>query len=381
MTELKDLRKRIDEIDDSILELFTERMDIAGEVAQVKMKDGVPVNNPAREKEIIVNMCGKAPEKYQEYVNLLFNSIFNISKSHQVLSMDRPSSVSSAIEEAIARTDKTLPKSASVACQGTEGSFSQAAAEKIFRRPEIMYFNSFEGVFNAVEKRLCRYGVLPIDNSSYGSVTAVYDLMRSCSFHIAKTIRLHVCHNLLAKPGTKLEDIKEIISHPQALGQCSDFIKSMPGVKVTPNENTAAAARMISEGDRTDVAAISSEDCMRIYGLEPLKTNVQNNENNYTRFICISKEMEVYPGADKFSLILSLPHIPSALYNILSRFAALGINITKLESRPIPGSDFDFMFYFDFDGSVYSEDILHMLDSLSEECEEFHFLGCFSESC
>lgn len=381
MTELKDLRKKIDSIDDDILKLFLERMDVAGEVAKVKAQSGSPVNHPGREKEILLNLCGKSPEKYKEYVNLLFNSIFNISKSHQVLSMNRPAPISTAIKAAAEHTENTLPKSATVACQGTEGSFSQAAAEKIFRRPEIMYFNSFEGVFNAVEKGLCRYGVLPIDNSSYGSVTSVYDLMRNFSFHIAKTLKLHVCHNLLAKPGTSIGDVKEIFSHSQALGQCSEFLKSLPGVKVTPCENTAVAARMISESGRSDAAAISSEDCMKLYGLETLKTNVQNNENNYTRFICISKEMEVYPGADKFSLILSLPHIPSALYNILSRFAALGINITKLESRPIPGSDFDFMFYFDFDGSVYSEEILHMLDSLAEDCEEFHFLGCFSESC
>lgn len=381
MTELKDLRKKIDSIDDELVKLFVQRMDVSDEVARVKAASDIPLNHPGREKEILLNLCSKVPEKYHEYVTLLFGSIFNISKAHQILRMNNSDTVSASVKAAMEKTDNIMPKNATVACQGTEGSFSQSAAEKLFRRPEIMYFNSFEGVFNAVEKGLCRYGVLPIENSSYGSVTAVYDLMRNFSFHITKTLKLHVSHSLLAKPGSRLEDIKEIFSHPQALGQCSEFLKALPNVKITDYENTAAAARMIAESDRKDVAAISSEDCMRIYGLEPLKTNIQNNENNYTRFICISKDMEVYPGSDKFSLILSLPHIPSALYNILSRFAALGINITKLESRPIPGSDFNFMFYFDFEGSVYSDEILHMLDGLADECEEFHFLGCYSESC
>lgn len=147
-----------------------------------------------------------------------------------------------------------------------------------------MYFNSFEGVFNAVEKGLCQYGILPIENSSYGSVGAVYDLMQNYNFHIAKGIRLRISHNLMAKPGTALSDVKEIFSHEQALGQCGDFLKELKDVKVTVVENTAIAAKMVAESDREDVAAICSKECADLYGLDVLKKQIQLSDNNYTRF-------------------------------------------------------------------------------------------------
>ena len=242
-----------------------------------------------------------------------------------------------------------------------------------------MYFNSFEGVFNAVEKGLCQYGILPIENSSYGSVGAVYDLMQNYNFHIAKGIRLRISHNLMAKPGTTLSDVKEIFSHEQALGQCGDFLKELKDVKVTVVENTAIAAKMVAESDRDDVAAICSKECADLYGLDVLKKQIQLSDNNYTRFICISKKMEIYPGSNKISLILSLPHTPRSLYLAISKFAALGINLTKLESRPIPGSDFEFMFYFDLDASVYSPELINLLSEMESQPETFVFLGCYTE--
>lgn len=242
-----------------------------------------------------------------------------------------------------------------------------------------MYFNSFEGVFNAVEKGLCSYGILPIENSSYGSVGTVYDLMQNYNFNIVKSIRLRISHNLVAKPGTRLSDIKEIFSHEQAIGQCGDFLKTLKDVKITVCENTAIAAKLVAESGRPDVAAIASKECLELYGLDLIKKNIQTSDNNYTRFICISKDLEIYPGSNKISLILSLPHVPCSLYHMISKFAALGINLTKLESRPIPGSDFEFMFYFDLDGSVYSDELINLLSELENQPEVFDFLGCYTE--
>lgn len=242
-----------------------------------------------------------------------------------------------------------------------------------------MYFNTFESVFQAVEKGFCRYGILPIENSLYGSVTEVYDLMSKYNFHIARSVRIKIDHALLAKKGTKLSDIREIVSHEQALGQCADFIKSLGDVRVTVYPNTAEAARAVAERGRDDIAALASHDCASLYGLSVLKTNVQNSDNNHTRFICIAKDIEIYPGANRVSLMLTLPHRPGSLYRLMAKFAALGLNLTKLESRPIEGMDFEFMFYFDIEADVCSEAVLGLLGDLDNAPETFNFLGAYSE--
>ena len=202
----------------------------------------------------------------------------------------------------------------------------------------------------------------------------------SSSFKIVRSTRLKIDHNLVAKKGTKLEDIKEIFSHPQAISQCSAYLEKLgKDVKITPCENTAAAAEAVAQSDRKDVAAIASHSCVALYGLERLAADIQDRSNNYTRFICISKKLEIYPGADKTSLMVVLPHRPGSLYQILARFYALGLNLIKLESRPLPDREFEFMFYFDLETSVYSDEFIRMVDDLSAVCEEFQYLGSYSE--
>jgi chorismate mutase/prephenate dehydratase len=381
MTEvnLGEIRKDIDSIDSQIIKLFRERMEKSLEVAKYKEEHHIPVYNDAREKEVLLKVSEEMGEPFDGYARLLFNTIFDASRSCQNNYLARRSDLADRINTALEETPKLFPKKAVVACQGVAGAYSQAACEKLFELPSIVYFNSFEGVFNAVEKGLCQYGILPIENSSYGSVGAVYDLMQNYNFHIASGLRLRISHNLMAKPGTKMSDVKEIFSHEQAIGQCGEFLKSLKDVKVTVVENTALAAKMVSESPRTDVAAISSKECLELYGLEPLKKHIQTTDNNYTRFICISKKLEIYPGSNKISLILSLPHIPRSLYHTIAKFAALGINLTKLESRPIPGSDFEFMFYFDLEASVYSPELINLLSELENQPETFTFLGCYME--
>lgn len=378
--KLEDIRKEIDKIDTQIASLFKDRMSLALEVAKAKEKDNLSVVNTTREKEILHRISEEIGEPLDGYGRILFNTLFDLSRAYQNNYLSRVSDISQRIQTALDETPKLFPKKAVVACQGVPGSYSQAACEKLFEIPNTMYFNSFEGVFNAVEKGLCQYGILPIENSSYGSVGTVYDLMRNYNFHIVKSIRLRVNHNLLAKPGTKMKDIKEIFSHEQAIGQCGEFLKGLKDVKITVCENTARAAKMVAESDRTDVAAISSRDCIELYGLESLNNNIQVSDNNYTRFICISKKLEIYPGANKISLMLSIPHRPNALYHMIAKFSTLGVNLTKLESRPLPGSDFEFMFYFDMEASVYSPEFVNVLGQLENQPEIFVFLGCYSET-
>lgn len=382
MTDLNldQLRVEIDEIDTQITDLFKKRMETALEVAKYKQANGIPVLNDRREKEVLHKVSEQIGEPFDGYARLLFNTIFDASRSCQNNYLARRSDLAARIDKAVEETPKLFPKKAIVACQGVPGANSQAACEKLFEVPNIMFFNSFEGVFNAVEKGLCQYGILPIENSSYGSVGSVYDLMQNYNFHIVKSIRLRISHNLMAKPGTEMSDIKEIFSHEQAIGQCGEFLKTLKDVKITVCENTAVAAKLVAESDRKDVAAISAKECLELYGLELLKKHIQVTDNNYTRFICISKKMEIYPGANKISLILSLPHIPRSLYHTIAKFAALGVNLTKLESRPIPGSDFEFLFYFDLDASVYSPELINLLSELENQPETFVFLGCYTET-
>ena len=242
-----------------------------------------------------------------------------------------------------------------------------------------MFLNTWEGVFQAVNSGLCRYGVLPLENSNAGSVNRIYDLLAMYNFSIVRSTRLQINHSILTKKGVKLENIKEIYSHEQAIKQCSELLQSMKNVKVHTCDNTAMAAKMVAESDRKDIAAISSKLCAELYGLDVLKEAVQNSGNNYTRFICISKNLEIYPGANKTSLMIVTSHKPGSLYNVLAKFYCLGINIIKLESRPIPGRDFDFMFYFDIDVSVYSPKFQILLSQLESEAEQFQYLGSYTE--
>lgn len=377
--ELKDYREKLDCIDDEIVKLFTKRMEIAARIAQYKKENGLPVLDVRREREKMLEVAEKSKSELKDYTLSLYSLIFELSRSSQNRLLGVDTELTGQIRNAIENTPKLFPSDAIVACQGVEGAYSQLACDKLFKLPNIFYFSSFDAVFSAIEKGLCRYGVIPLENSTAGSVNKVYDLMMKHNFRIVRSIRLKVDHNLLVKPGTRLEDIREIYSHEQAISQCAGYLQKFKGVRIIPCENTAVAAKMVAESDRKDVAALSSRPCMKLYGLECLEESVQDMGNNYTRFICISKDLEIYPGADRTSLMMVVSHQPGSLYKVLSRFYALGINLNKLESRPIPERNFEFMFYFDLDTSVYSPEFIQLMGELQSLSEEFVYLGSYSE--
>ena len=377
--ELNELRNEINQIDDELLKLFLRRMEVTDQVADYKREHNLPIYQPQREREVLKKVAEQAGDEKSAYARVLFSMLMELSKSSQNKRTGKELELHRRIADAIENTPKLFPRSPMVACQGVEGANSQIACEKMFQNPFILYFKSFESVFSAIEQGLCQYGILPIENSTAGSVKKVYDLMIRHNFSIVRTFRLKIDHNLLAKPGVKLGDIKEIYSHEQALNQCSSFLETLTGVKLIAVENTAVAAKMVAESDRTDIAAISSRSCMELYCLANLAPSIQDKDNNRTRFICISKNLEIYPGADKTSIMMILPHRPGALYRVLARLYVLGINVTKLESRPIPDRDFEFMFYFDLDTSIYSEEFVQLMCELDELCEEFRYLGSYSE--
>ena len=378
--ELTDIRREIDAIDDELVRLFAKRMDCTAEVARTKQLTAMPIRDHARERAILNRLTAQSGEEYAPYVKALYTHIFDLSRSRQSELWGRSSPLMEEINHALAETSgKRLPERALVACQGTEGAYAQQACERLFPYPDILYFDSFDGVFSAVEKGMCRYGILPIENSTAGSVTQVYDLMERHHFYIVGAQKLRIDHQLMRRRVDPEAPIREIVSHEQALRQCSHFLADHPEIKATVMENTAVAAEYVATSVRNDLAVIASKACADLYNLAIIDEDISNSQSNYTRFICISRRLEIYPGARKLSLMLNLAHEPGSLNTIVSRLAIAGVNLLKLESRPIPGREFEFRFFFDMAASASDPEIVRLLGELEAHSEHFTFLGCYDE--
>ena len=377
--ELERLNEEIELIDGEIGGLFAKRMELSAEIAREKAAQGLITPDRNAERAARARFREQVGEELEGYAGVLYSTLSDVSHSYQAAVTTEPGPQSARIAAALEVTPKLFPEKATVVCQGVEGAYSQLAVEKLFREPTISYVSSFEAVFAAIAGGFSQYGVLPLENSTAGSVNKIYDLMMQYNFSIVRSARLKIDHNLLARPGARIEDIRDIISHEQAINQCAGFLRGYPNIRVTPVENTAVAAKMVAESGRNDVAALSSRSCAELYGLTTLASAVQDMGNNHTRFICIGKNLEIYPGADRSSVMLTTPHRPGSLYRIIARINALGINLTKLESRPLPDRDFEFMFYFDLDTPVYSPRFIQLINDLEHLCETFRYLGSYSE--
>ena len=376
--ELNEIRTRIDAVDDQLLQLFLERMGLAEEVAAYKNEHHLPIMNKQRERDILAKVMEKSGDK-ERYAYHLFSTLFELARSRQAELLTAPTKVEAQVKASLAAGGEIFPQTGLVACQGVEGANSQVACDKLLPRGNIVYVKSFEAVVAAVESGLCKFGVLPIENSSNGSVRTVYGLLQSHNLSIVRSTRLCIRHELLTLPGVKMEDITEIYSHEQAIGQCSRFLNGLNGVRVIPCANTAVAAKMVAESGSRHAAAISSHPCAELYGLECLNDRIQDSDNNYTRFICITKDPVIYAGANRISLIIACDNKPGALYEILSKLAALGINMTKLESCPVTGRNFEFIFFLELEASVHEPGVLPMLEELERSCANFQFLGSYAE--
>ena len=371
--ELEMLRDEINAVDAELLPLFLRRMRLSEDVARVKQAQGLPIYSAKREREILSRVSREAGDM-DDYARLFYSHLFELSRSRQIQLTAEP-------RESLIPPEagEAFPHAAVVACQGVEGAYSQIAADKAFRFADIVFMKTFEGVFQAVEKGLCRFGVLPIENSSHGSVTQVYDLMRQHRFSIVRAVKLHIHHHLMVKKGVRLGDIRVVMSHEQAIGQCSQFLDGLKNVRVQVCENTAAAAKAVSESADPGLAAISSEACAQQYNLEILRSHIQNTDNNYTRFIIIEQTPRVYPGSNKISLMFSLPDVPGSLGRIMARFSCCSLNLSKLESRPVEGTDFHYVFYTDLEASAGDPEVRRLIDGLSAELPMFSFLGAYQE--
>lgn len=374
--DLLDIRKEIDEIDDSLIPLLLKRMELSKQVAEYKVKNGIPVLNEQREKEILEDVQKKCGEQ-GDTIATVFAATMDASRALQHKIIGGGKELRELVEKSVTNSC-VFDEKTTVACAGIEGSYADKTALSLFKNAEIKHYKMFEDVFEAVNKGEAPFGVIPVENSTAGSVHEAYDLIIKYRFYVIGSYSLEVNHCLCAKNSTNYEDINDVYSHPQALSQCSEFLKNFDftGVNYT---NTAAAAKFVADSKRNDVGVICSADAAKKYGLKIIKANIQNISNNRTRFIVISKKMIIEENADKISLIFSLPHTTGSLYRILGRFSMTGLNLTKLESRPMENGDFSYYFYTDLLGNIRDEKTLDLMCALSSELPDFNFLGNYHE--
>ena len=373
---LEEIRKEIDSIDKQLVELYTKRMECSLRVAEYKLENGMRIFDPERELRVLDKVEENAG-KYGLSARQLYATLMELSRAlqHELLGSGEK------LRNTILSAKETIPYDSSdlkLACFGVPGTYAERACRNVFPNSDPVFYPSFQEVFAAIQNNEASFGIVPIENSTAGSVTEVYDLMLKYRFYIVSAVQISIDHCLAARKGTRLEDIKKVYSHRQALMQCSDFLRSR-GLWHEEYQSTAAAAQMAANPENEGVAAICSKEAAEDYGLEVLLSGFQNDPNNTTRFIVISKELCIENNADKISLCFSLPHRTGSLHNILCRFAADGLNLTKIESRPKLGSGFEYLFYLDFSGNIKDDNTMPLMRALSDELTDFSFLGNYRE--
>lgn len=373
-------RSQINGINDEMLKLFLERMELSSHVAKAKAQMGKAIFDAKRERDILDKITAQAGPDMDIYARRFFENLFSLSRTFQAEELFKETVFTKEVEAAVAAAPNLPPQRGTVACCGIFGSNAQMACDKLLPLSQILYVNSFQAVFDAVEEGLAQFGVLPIENSSNGSVKEVYDLLERKHCYIVRGTKQWISHDLLAKEGTRLEDIHTVYSHPQALGQCSEFFAQYPHIKLEPYTNTAMAAQMVAQSEDAGIAAVAAPQCAQLYGLQAVRRSIQNNDNNYTRFICITKDLAVYPGANKISIVTTASHTPGGLGSLLTKFGNMGINLTKIESRPIQGHNFEFLFYLDLEASLVDPRVRSLLAELHESQDKFRLLGNYPEN-
>lgn len=365
MEDLKCLRDEIDKVDKELVQLIEKRIELITKVGDYKKKNNIPILNTNREKQVIEKAYNNLNNK--EYIddvtNILIN-IMNLSKNRQNLNM---------IKE-----DNSNPINDYVGFQGVTGAFSDEALVKIFgKNQKKKNYNEFEDVFKAINNNEIKYGVLPIENSSTGIISKVYDLLCKYDFHIVKETYVKIEQNLLGIKGAKIDDIKVIYSHQQGFEQSSEFLSYYPDITLIPYHNTAVSAKHVSELNDISNGAIASKYASELYNLDIIKPLINNQDGNYTRFIVVSKELEKNNDSDKISIMFQLKDEVGTLYDVLSHIVKNNINMNKIESRPIKNRPWHYSFYIDFDGNLNDNSINEFLSYIKENVVSFKLLGSY----
>lgn len=369
---LESFRQEIDLLDKALLEIFEDRMAKVLEIAAYKQKNQLAVLDESREEKVLNNTRHLKNKDLKEPAEKFLKSVMEISKSIQNERISR-----NTLRENIRKScrQESMP-SITAGFQGLPGSYSEQALREYFGEDAGQKsLPNFEDVFSALETGEIDYGVLPLENSNTGGISGVYDLLCRYGFYIVGEKGVRIDHNLLAFQGARLEDIKEIYSHPQAFQQCSKILRAHPQWNLISCSNTAVSAKLISESSSLSKAAIAGRRAANLYGLEILQGSINNNPENFTRFIIIGREPEIEKGCNKISLAVSLSHKPGSLYRVLSHFAVNGLNMLKIESRPIINSPWEYLFYIDFEGCLEDEVTQRAVKGIKEGSTFFQLLG------
>ncbi len=376
MSELDLQRKRINEINTELSALLAERMEVAGKIADYKRENGLPVFDRARERDVIATARDAAPENIASMIAGSFDAIMAMSCLYQYIKHAKDEN------RVIDYAPAPFPKNARVGCQGIAGSYASIAAKRLFPDISPVFYPEWSDVFAAVEAGEIDYGVLPIENSTAGSVNAVYSLLMNNSLYINAATTIAIDHCLLVPRGTADADIVHVHSHQQALEQCREYLDRLGAERIL-SPNTAIAAKEVSALGAGE-AAIAPRECAEIYSLDVKDEHIQSAKANRTRFIAVAKAPasavpSTIGGEDKISLRFSLEHSEGSLSRVLSYFAALGQSLTKLESRPSRDNRDQYDFYLDFSGNADSEEVMNFLCAVPDFLTNFRFLGRYRE--
>jgi chorismate mutase/prephenate dehydratase len=368
MEDLNALRTQINEIDEALVELFKKRMEIVYKVAQYKIDNSMEVLDRSREEQIInkhLNNIEDANSKAE--IHEFLEDLLSISRKAQL------KLIHNNVKENKIKSENLLGK---VGYQGVPASFShQAVIEYFGEKAETTNYTSFKEVFEAIQNNEIKYGVLPIENSSTGGISEVYDLLGEYGCYIVGEKCIKVEHNLLGIKGADISDIKEVYSHTQGFLQCKSYFDNYPDWRLIPYFNTAKSAEYVSKENIKSKACVASKKAAEMYNLNIIKENINYNSNNYTRFIIIGKEINLSKQCDKISVAITMPHKSGALYSILKHFTDKNLNMLKIESRPIADKSWEYSFYIDLHGNIMDESTSNVLGCIKKESLDYKLLG------
>lgn len=372
--DLSELRSRIDEIDARIVALYEERMEVCGDVAEYKIRNGKKVFDRSREEEKIAKVKEMTHNDFNRHgVQELFEQIMSMSRKLQYQKLAKEGSTGRL---PFIEVDRLDTEHARIVFQGAEGSYSQAAMQNFFgEKARSSHVDTFRDAMGAIEEGSADYAVLPIENSTAGIVSEIYDLLVEFENYIVGEQIIPIEHCLMALPGAKLSDIKAVYSHPQSLMQSARYLQEHPGWKQIGMKNNAFAAQKIRDEGDPSQAAIAGAYAAKVYGLEVLAQGVNDIENNSTRFIVVTNQRVFRKDAGKISLCLEVPHQSGSLYHILSHFIYNNLNMTKIESRPIEDRNWEYRFFIDFEGNLSQSAVKNALRGLREETRSMKILG------
>lgn len=371
--DLQEIRGQLDVVDRELVALYEKRMKLCGEVAEFKIATGKPVYDGEREKQKLEAVAAMAGEEYRRGAVELFTQIMTISRRLQYRLLAENGKT---VDTGFTQVDQIPVKGAKVVYQGVEGAYSHEATMEYFGEDvDAYHVKTWEEAMKAVESGQADYAVLPIENSSAGAVSDNYDLLIKYHNYIVAEVFLPVKHALLGVPGGSMEQIHTVFSHPQALMQCSEFLNSHGEWSQISVENTAVAAKKVLEENDPSQAAVASEAAARLYGLTVLREGINYNKDNVTRFIVVARHPVYRKDAGKISLCFELPHRSGTLYNMLSNFIYNDVNMFMIQSRPIPGRNWEYRFFVDIEGRLDDPAVNNALKGIAEESATLRVLG------